>query len=93
MISIEPHICPQLARGVRLFWDDVRQQHLLLFPEGALVLNSTAWTVLELCDGQRTVSEIVVELATLHPSANVEKDVYHFLSRIAERGLLVSNEV
>ena len=41
---------PYLAPGVRLFWDEVRQQPFLLFPEGTLVLNTTALAILELCD-------------------------------------------
>lgn len=41
---------PSLAPGVRLFWDEVRQQTFLLFPEGTLVLNKTALAILELCD-------------------------------------------
>jgi pyrroloquinoline quinone biosynthesis protein D len=38
---------PQLATGVRLHWDGVRSRHVLLYPEGALALNSTAADVLE----------------------------------------------
>ena len=36
------HDAPQLATGVRLHWDKVRERHVLLYPEGALVLNPTA---------------------------------------------------
>lgn len=92
MNSIKAHSYPRMAQGVRLFWDDVRQQRLLLFPEGLLVLNATAWAVLELCNGERTVNEIVAKLADQHSNTNVEKDVYHLLSRISERGLLVNND-
>ena len=92
MSRIEAHSRLHLARGVRLFWDEVRQQHLLLFPEGMLVLNPTAFGVLELCNGQRTIGEMVAILAAKHGSAKVEKDVYHLLSRIAERGLLEDSD-
>ena len=44
---------PHLADKARLKWDAVREKHLLLFPEGVLVLNKTAHDVLALCDGQR----------------------------------------
>ncbi len=93
MSRIEAYSRPRMARGVRLFWDEVRQQHLLLFPEGLLVLNATAVKVIELCDGRRTVNEIVTILTAQHSSAKVEKDVYRLLSRITQRGLLKdSNE-
>lgn len=83
---------PRFVRGVRLRWDPVRQQHMLLFPEGALALNATAGAVLELCDGQRTIDAIAAELEKRYPDANVKPDVHHLLSRIAERGLLVYDD-
>jgi coenzyme PQQ biosynthesis protein PqqD len=48
---------------VRVRWNEPRGQALLLYPEGALALNPTAHAVLELCDGRRTVAQIVAELA------------------------------
>lgn len=92
MSPIENHIRPCLTRGVRLQWDDIRQQHALLLPEGMLVLNPTAVAVLELCDGRRTVSAIVAELEERYQNAALEKDVHHLLSRLVERGLLVNDE-
>lgn len=80
---------PRLSRGVRLRWDKVRQRQLLLFPEGAMVLNTTAAAVLELCDGERTTAAIASELESRYQGANITNDVLHLLSRLAERGLLV----
>lgn len=80
---------PRFVRGVRLRWDDVRKQYMLLFPEGALALNSTAGVVLGLCDGKRTIAAIVAELEEQYPGANVGNDVRHLISRISKRGLLV----
>ena len=53
---------PHLARQARMEWDPAREQHVLLAPEGVLVLNQTGATILGLCDGERTVVEIVEEL-------------------------------
>lgn len=89
MSTIEDHTRPRFVRGVRLQWDDIRKRHMLLFPEGALVLNPTAAAVLELCDGKRTVSAIVTELEERYQGGSVGNDLRHLLSRIAERGLLV----
>ena len=44
-------------------WDPARKQHVLLAPEGVLVLNQTGATILGLCDGERTVVEIVESCA------------------------------
>ena len=80
---------PTLANGVRLHHDKVREQHVLLFPEGALVLNDTAVEVLELCDGDRTLDDIAGVLGERYEGADVKDDVSELLDGIGERGLVV----
>lgn len=80
---------PQLARGVRLHWDVVRERHVLLFPEGALTLNPTAAEVMKLCDGDRSVADIVTTLSELYEGADVGSDVRELIGRIADRGLVI----
>jgi coenzyme PQQ biosynthesis protein PqqD len=58
---------------------------MLLFPEGALELNETAAKVLELCDGQRTVADVVSILESRYPGADVGPDVRDLLGRLEER--------
>lgn len=89
MSTIENHARPRLVHGVRLRWDDLRKQHWLLVPEGALKLNSTAAAILALCNGERTLNAIAAELKKQYQSENVVEDVRHLLSRISERGLLI----
>lgn len=86
---------PQLACGVRLFWDDVRQQHFLLFPEGAIALNQSAWAILQLCDGghplenrHHTIDEIITELQQQFPQVKMGSEVHKLIAQIAQRGLL-----
>jgi len=79
---------PQLAKGVRLRWDGVREQHVLLFPEGAANLNPTAADVLALCDGERTVETISAELSERYSGADVRADVDKLLGAMAARGLV-----
>jgi pyrroloquinoline quinone biosynthesis protein D len=79
---------PTFVRGVRLHWDEVRKHYMLLFPEGAIKLNSTAAAILQLCDGQRTVDAIATELESRYQDATVRDDVRHLLERIAKRGLI-----
>jgi coenzyme PQQ biosynthesis protein PqqD len=80
---------PALANGVRLHWDEVRQRHVLLFPEGALTLNQTAADVLELCDGHRSLDEIAGMLGERYSGADVRDDVEQLVTAIADRGLVV----
>jgi len=80
---------PKLATGVRLHHDKVREQYVLLFPEGALVLNETAVEVLELCDGERSLDDVATVLSERYEGADVRDDVSELLDGIGERGLVV----
>jgi coenzyme PQQ biosynthesis protein PqqD len=80
---------PKLATGVRLHRDKVREQDVLLFPEGALVLNETALEVLDLVDGERTLDDISAVLSERYEGADVKDDVSELLDGIGERGLVV----
>ena len=80
---------PKLATGVRLHHDKVREQHVLLFPEGALVLTDTAVEVLELCDGERSLDDVAAALSERYEGADVRDDVAELLDGIGERGLVV----
>ena len=82
-------IRPKLATGVRLHRDKVREQDVLLFPEGALVLNETALEVLDLVDGERTLDDIAAVLSERYEGADVKDDVSELLDGIGERGLVV----
>jgi pyrroloquinoline quinone biosynthesis protein D len=80
---------PRLATGARLRYDEVREEHLLLVPEGAVRLNPTAVAVLELCDGERSVEDIVGVLSERYGGADVGEDVRGLVDAMAQRGLLV----
>jgi pyrroloquinoline quinone biosynthesis protein D len=75
---------PRLVRGVRLTFDRARERHVLLSPETVVVLNATGSDVLELCDGKRSVAEIVTELGARY-SRVVDEDVRRFLDRLVAR--------
>ena len=80
---------PRLVTGARLRYDDVRQEHVLLVPEGAVRLNPTAAAVLELCDGERSVEEIVSTLSARYEGADVHDDVQGLVDGLTRRGLVV----
>ena len=80
---------PRLATGARLRYDEVREEHLLLVPEGAVRLNPTAAAVLELCDGERSLDEIVDVLSARYDGADVGDDVRELVEGMAEKGLVV----
>ena len=80
---------PRLATGARLRYDDVREEHLLLIPEGAVRLNPTAAQVLELCDGERSLEEIVDALSARYEGADIRDDIVELVDAMAQKGLVV----
>jgi pyrroloquinoline quinone biosynthesis protein D len=86
-----PGARPRLAPGARLQWDSVRQRHVLLRPEGLLVVNATGAAILMLCDGERSVASIAAELGTRYGQAVTEEieAIVAFLDRLASKRLVV----
>jgi pyrroloquinoline quinone biosynthesis protein D len=80
---------PRLVTGARLRYDEVREEHLLLIPEGAVKLNATAVEVLELCDGERSLDDIVAALSARYDGADLRDDVKELVDGLAQRGLVV----
>ena len=80
---------PRLVTGARLRYDEVREEHQLLIPEGVVRLNPTAAEVLELCDGERSVDGIVGELSARYDGADLRGDVQELVDAMAQRGLVV----
>jgi pyrroloquinoline quinone biosynthesis protein D len=78
---------PRLAPHVRLTFDRTRERHVLLSPETVIVLNPTGAAILDLCDGQRTVAEIVAELRGRYAHV-VDEDVRQYLGRLIARHLV-----
>ena len=78
---------PSLWRLARLDFDRVRQQCVLLYPEGAVLLNDTGAAILELCDGQRSIAAIAKILGERY-HCDVEGDVTDYLSQLEDRELV-----
>jgi pyrroloquinoline quinone biosynthesis protein E len=85
---------PRLSRGVRMRPDPRDGTPVLLSPERGLRLSATAAAILELCDGEREVEAIALELATRYGAllpadrARIERDVLRLLTEMRGRGLV-----
>jgi pyrroloquinoline quinone biosynthesis protein D len=82
---------PRLAARARLKFDPVAKQELILFPEAALALNETGAAIVRLCDGTRSIDEIVDLLSKNYDNAERDalmREVMDFLDTIRARGLL-----
>jgi coenzyme PQQ biosynthesis protein PqqD len=78
---------PRLWRLARLEFDPVRARRVLLYPEGAMLLNDTGAEILALCDGTRTVQEIAAELGAKYET-DVSADVAAYLGQLMDRELV-----
>ena len=81
---------PRLAGGCRMSTAP-GQEDMLMIPEGALRLKGPGVGILALCDGQRTVAEIIDELSRRFPSedaARIDAEVSAFLARLSARGAI-----
>ncbi|MDP3320454.1 MAG: pyrroloquinoline quinone biosynthesis peptide chaperone PqqD [Bosea sp. (in: a-proteobacteria)] len=81
---------PRLAAGVRIREDRVRGGHNLLAPEHVLRINASSAAILALCDGQRSLREIVDHLARDYAAdrTRIECDVIALIDDLASRGLV-----
>lgn len=76
--------CPRLANGCRL-QEGAAGGPVLLMPERALRLNPPGLRILQMCDGKRTISEILSALSAEFPSAQagrLEEDTLAFFERL-----------
>lgn len=81
---------PKIARRARLRFDEHEKKWMLLYPERGLVLNDSAAEIVKLCDGTRSVEEIVRVLADASkaPIARIATDVEALLARLDEKRLV-----
>lgn len=82
---------PKLASHVRLSFDATRKRHVLLSPETVAMLNGTSADILGLCDGRRTVAEILAELRGRYDRV-ADDEVCAFLARMAAKQCVVISD-
>lgn len=82
---------PALPRHTKLRFDATRQAWVLLAPERVLAPDDIAVEVLQLCDGARSVADLVAQLAEKYAADRTEisRDVIAMLQDLADKGFLV----
>ena len=83
---------PRLPRGVRLKFDEPRDQWVLLAPERMVVLDAAAHAIVGDCDGEKTVAAIVDDLASHFeaPRDVILADVVVLLQDFADKGVIAA---
>ena len=85
-----PSSRPRLAPGCRMN-EKSQLPRVLLMPERALRLNGPSLEIVERCDGQHTVQQIIAELQKLYSKAEpgkVEQDILGYLELLREEHAL-----
>ncbi|MEM8776810.1 MAG: pyrroloquinoline quinone biosynthesis peptide chaperone PqqD [Pseudomonadota bacterium] len=87
---MDPRDVPSLPRGVRIHFDKVRKQWVLLAPERAVTLDAVGQAILQEVDGQRSFGEITSSLANKYnaPVEQIRQDSSGFLTALRNRRFL-----
>ncbi|HLX14975.1 MAG TPA: pyrroloquinoline quinone biosynthesis peptide chaperone PqqD [Bradyrhizobium sp.] len=89
-INVSEASRPKLPRHVRLKFDETRQVWVILAPERVLAPDEIAVEVLQLCDGLRSVADMVDQLAAKYSAERgaIATDVIAMLQDLADKGFL-----
>jgi pyrroloquinoline quinone biosynthesis protein D len=89
-LIIERETRPHLPAYLKLRHDAGRGRWILLAPERVLTPDDTAVAILKLCDGKRTVEEIVETLAKEYSASAdvIRADVLDLLQGLADKGYI-----
>ncbi len=89
-MSIDLQSKPRLAPGCRLN-EPGNEPRMLLMPERALRLQGPSMEIIERCDGQHTVEQIVTELQKIYSKAapeKVQQDILGYLQLLHDQRAL-----
>lgn len=84
---------PKLPRHAKLRFDKPRDKWIILAPERVFELDEIAYQVVSLCDGARTLADVVDLLSAKFdqaPREAIHRDVTAMLQSLADKGFIVS---
>jgi pyrroloquinoline quinone biosynthesis protein D len=89
-ISVSEASRPVMPRHAKLKFDEVRQRWVILAPERVLAPDDTAVEILQLCDGVRSVEQMIDQLAAKYTADReaIGTDVIAMLQDLADKGFL-----
>ena len=89
-ISVSETSRPLLPRHAKLKFDETRQRWVILAPERVLAPDDIAVEVLQLCDGVRSVEQMIDQLAEKYTADRgaIAVDVIAMLQDLADKAFL-----
>jgi len=84
-MTLHDDLLPRLAHGMRLQWEAVQGCHVLLYPEGMVKLNRSAGEILQRCDGQTPLAQVVARLESAFGRPGLREEIERFLELAAQQ--------
>jgi len=75
----------------RLQWEEAQQKEVILYPEGMVELNQSSAEILKLCDGTRTLAQLVTDLEAKFETTGLTNDITVFLEDALKNGWIQQN--
>ena len=82
----------ELLKQYRFQWEPAQDSFVLLYPEGMVKLPGSAGEIMKRGDGSKTVAQIVADLETAFPGADLRQDVIDFLEAAYAKGWIRQQE-
>ncbi len=82
----------ELLKQYRFQWEPAQESFVLLYPEGMVKLPGSAGEIMKRVDGSKTVSQIIADLETAFPGADLRQDVIDFLEAAYAKGWIRQQE-
>jgi pyrroloquinoline quinone biosynthesis protein D len=90
-MSINPDQTIKFSPMHRLQWEEAQHKNVILYPEGMVELNQSSAEILKLCDGTRTLGQIVSDLEQIFATAGLADDITAFLEVALKNGWIQQN--
>ncbi|MFK8079573.1 MAG: pyrroloquinoline quinone biosynthesis peptide chaperone PqqD [Granulosicoccus sp.] len=90
--ELSPASVPAVNPLFRLQFEKAQDSWVLLYPEGMVKLNQSAAEIMQRCDGQKSIAEIVDELEKAFESEVLISDVTGFVDVAIQQNWLKINE-
>ena len=85
-MNINPDQAISFSPLHRLQWEEAQQKDVILYPEGMVELNQSSAEILKLCDGTRTVEQIIADLEQKFATSGLKNDITSFLDIALQNG-------
>ena len=90
-MTLNPNLPITFSSTHRLQWEEAQQKNVILYPEGMVELNQSSAEILKLCDGTRTLAQIVSDLEAAFSTSGLTNDITAFLEVALQNGWINQN--